>query len=367
MKTARTNSRAATRACRSAPGSRALVGHAIRQALLIATTGLGLASLASLSGCERPMTQSYQAGYRGLGMVQVKNPSRTAAQAANNRAPAPLPKAPVEAGGPVAGDTFKNVQVLKDLPVPEFTRLMVAVTSWVAPTQGCAYCHNATDLSSDALYTKVVARRMFAMTRHVNTDWHQHVANTGVTCYTCHRGHNVPAQIWFTNPGPANASAFAGNKAGQNAPSAAVRYASLPNDPFTTFLESPREIRVVSEVPLREGGMGPSIKQAEQTYGLMMHFTEALGVNCTYCHNSRSFFDWDQSTPQRAVAWYGIRLVRDLNTQYLDPLASTLPPNRHGPYGDGPKLDCATCHQGAFRPLNGARMLVDYPELGGTK
>ena len=53
----------------------------------------------------------------------------------------------------------------------------------------------------------------------------------------------------------------------------------------------------------------------------MMHMSQSLGVNCTYCHNTRSFASWDASTPQRATAWYGIRMVRDLNNDYLDPLA----------------------------------------------
>lgn len=326
---------------------------------------LVLSSGTLLSGCEPPTTQSFQAGYRGTGMVQVKNTHRTQLQLADNAVPVALPKAPVTPGGPLAGATFKNVQVLKDVPVPEFTRLMVAVTSWVAPQQGCPYCHNPADLSSDALYTKQVARRMFEMTRHINTDWHQHVAETGVTCFTCHRGHNVPAAIWYKNPGPEHASFYAGWKDGQNAPADSVRLAALPNDPFTAYLESPHEIKVVGTSALRQDGLGSSIKTTEQTYGLMMHFTQALGVNCTYCHNSRSFFDWDQSTPQRATAWYGIRLVRDLNSHYLDPLTSVFPPVRHGVTGDAPKLNCATCHQGAFKPLNGVSMVPDYPELKG--
>jgi photosynthetic reaction center cytochrome c subunit len=336
-------------------------------ATLLATT-LGAATCATLlSGCERPPMHSVQEGYRGLGLVQVSDPRLvTAAQIARNKVPAALPQVPATPGGPLAGDTFKNVQVLKDLPVGDFARLMAAVTTWVAPTQGCTYCH-AADLSSDALYTKVVARRMFQMTRHINADWQKHVAGTGVTCFSCHRGHNVPEQIWYTDVSAAHASAYAGNKAGQNAPSPVVRMSSLPNDPFTTFLESPREIRVISEVALRQDGMGTSIKQVEQTYGLMMHFTQALGVNCTYCHNSRSFFDWDQSTPQRAVAWYGIRMVRELNTHFLEPLQPTFPVTRRGPGGDAPKLNCATCHQGAFKPLNGVSMLKDYPELSGAR
>ena len=98
----------------------------------------------------------------------------------------------------------------------------------------------------------------------------------------------------------------------------------------------------------------------------MMHMSQGLGVNCTYCHNSRSFSAWDQSTPQRTTAWYGIRMVRDLNNAYLDPLLPTYPHNRLGPLGDAPKANCATCHQGASKPLLGVSMLKDYPELGPT-
>jgi photosynthetic reaction center cytochrome c subunit len=325
--------------------------------------GIGLALL--LTGCERPPPESVQAGFRGTGMIQVHNKRLVAALDAANVVPAALPKPQVEEGGPTAGTTFQNVQVLKDLPVPEFARLMAAITTWVSPQQGCVYCHAGADLASDALYTKVVARRMIEMTRHINSGWKHHVAETGVTCFTCHRGQNVPANIWFATPNDPHMSAYAGNKAGQNAPSDVVRLASLPNNPFAQFLDQPHEVRVVATSPLRQDGMGASIKDAEATYGLMMHMTQALGVNCTYCHNTRSFFAWDQSTPQRATAWYGIRLVRDLNTNYLEPLAGTLPANRHGAAGDGPKLDCATCHNGAFKPLLGVSMVADYPELKG--
>ena len=38
-------------------------------------------------------------------------------------------------------------------------------------------------------------------------------------------------------------------------------------------------------------------------------------------------------------------------------------PNRLGVLGDAPKANCATCHQGAYKPLNGAPMVKDYPEL----
>ena len=97
----------------------------------------------------------------------------------------------------------------------------------------------------------------------------------------------------------------------------------------------------------------------------MMHISKALGVNCTFCHNSRSFTAWDQSTPQRATTWYGIRMTRDLNANYLEGLSAQFPHTRLGPLGDVPKVNCATCHQGVYKPLFGVSMLKDYPELKG--
>ena len=47
----------------------------------------------------------------------------------------------------------------------------------------------------------------------------------------------------------------------------------------------------------------------------------------------------------------------------MEPLTSTFPPNRLGKAGDVAKVNCATCHQGANKPLYGAKMAKDYPEL----
>jgi photosynthetic reaction center cytochrome c subunit len=322
---------------------------------------LGLAAL--VAGCERPPIDSVQHGYRGLGMVELYNPRIVAAQADINQVPAALPAAP--AGGPPATAVFKNLQVLGDLDVGQLLRLMTAMTQWVAPDQGCTYCHAEGDLASDALYTKVVARRMLQMTRTINTSSKSHVGATGVTCLTCHRGQPVPPNVWFTDPGPKTASGAAGNRAGQNAPAPAVGYASLPFDPLTPFLDQRDEIRIISTSALPEGNR-KSIKQTEWTYALMMHMSQSLGVNCTYCHNTRSFAAWDASTPQRETAWYAIRLVREVNRDYLQPLKSTLPAHRLGPLGDAPKVDCATCHNGAYKPLYGVSMLKDYPELAAA-
>jgi photosynthetic reaction center cytochrome c subunit len=255
--------------------------------------------------------------------------------------------------------------VLGDLGVGEFTRLMVAMTNWVAPNEGCLYCHTA-NFAEETKYTKTVARSMIQMTRKVNTDWKTHVANTGVTCWTCHRGQPVPANVWF-KPEPLrhDVAGLLGDKALQNSPAWSVKLASLPYDPFGPYLSEDKPIRAVGTTALPTGNR-TSIKQTEFTYSLMIHMSDALGVNCTYCHNSRSFASWE-GPPQRAFAWYGIQMVRELNNTYLEPLKPVLPAQRLGPTGDAPKANCATCHQGAFKPLYGVPQLIDYPELAGPK
>ncbi|MEO8936375.1 MAG: photosynthetic reaction center cytochrome PufC [Burkholderiaceae bacterium] len=322
------------------------------------------ASVLLLTGCEPPPVTTVQRGYRGTGMDEVYHPASVAAALAVNQPPQLTPSASPD--GPKAGTLYQNVKVLGDLSVAQFAGLMVDMTNWVAPAQGCTYCHAAGNFADDNLYTKVVARKMLQMTQHINNDWKKHVANTGVTCYTCHRGNNVPTNVWFKAPDADQTRGMLGWKAGQNAPASQVGYASLPNDPFSKYIQGGEQIRVISTTALPEGP-NPSIKDAESTYGLMMHMSKSLGVNCTYCHNTRSFAEWESSTPQRAIAYYGIRMARDLNNNYLTALNGVFPEYRLGPTGDVPKLNCATCHQGAYKPLYGADILHGYPGLVGPK
>jgi len=323
---------------------------------------LGVAAVAAMSGCERPPVETLQGGYRGLGMEQVINPRLDAKKAARNQVPAAIPAAP--SGGPPATTVYKNIQVLTDLNVAQLTRVMLAMTQWVAPPdQSCNYCHTS-DMASDARYTKVVARRMLQMVRHVNNDWQTHVADTGVTCYTCHRGNAVPQNVWFTDPGRSAETGLIAGNAGKNKPAPAVGLTALPYDPFTRFLLEDANIRVISNDALPDGNRS-SIKQTDSTYALMISISQSLGVNCDFCHNTRSFAVWDASTPKRTTAWYGIRMVRDLNNQYLVPLTGHFPSQRLGVLGDVAKVNCATCHQGLFKPLYGVSMAKDYPELSG--
>jgi photosynthetic reaction center cytochrome c subunit len=320
---------------------------------------LALAGLL-LAGCERPPVDSVQSGYRGTGMVQVYNPRILAPQIPANQPPEALPEA--SADGPKARDIYQNVQVLGDLSVAQFTRHMAAITSWVSPNEGCAYCHNLENLADDGKYTKIVSRRMLQMTQRINSQWGSHVAETGVTCWTCHRGNHIPQQVWFTAPPQDKGADFIGDLAEQNQPARAVGLASLPYDPFTAYLLNDLPIRVNGTTALPTGNRA-STKQAEFTYSLMMHMSGSLGVNCTYCHNTQNFAQWEGSSPQRVTAYHGIQMARWLNNEHLLPLTDAFPASRKGPLGDVAKVNCGTCHQGAYKPVYGAQMAKDYPEL----
>lgn len=330
------------------------------QSAKITNYSLLAASMLLVAACERPPIETTQVGYRGTAMVDVQNPRQAGAMDAY---PDPLPAAPQ--GGPRAGDVYENVQVLGNLSVGEFTRFMTAITAWVSPAEGCNYCHNPANLASDDIYTKVVSRRMIQMTQHINTDWSDHVGANGVNCYTCHRGQNVPEYIWFTADDNLGwMTSYGGNLNGQNAPAESVGLASLPNDPYTTYLASAGSpsARVVPDSAITTAD-GASIQMTEATYGLMMNWSQSLDANCTYCHNTASFQNWASSTAQRTTAYHGLQMVKALNGDYLVPLQPEYPAHRLGELGDAPKAYCMTCHQGRKKPLGGADAVSAYRSL----
>jgi photosynthetic reaction center cytochrome c subunit len=317
-----------------------------------------VAATVVLVGCERPPPETLQTDFRGLGSVHIANPRILEARLLASVPPETTPVPPPS--GTPASAVYRNVQVLGDLDVAEFTHLMAAITQWVSPEQGCVYCHSATDFAEDTPYTKIVARQMLQMTRNINQAWPTHVGETGVTCWTCHRGEPVPAETW-TQSVP-RGGGLVGGSGEQNIAASSVNYSSLPNDPFTPYLLGDHSIRVQSGTPEPYVNR-TSIKQTEWSYGFMVHISQSLGVNCTYCHNSRSFSPWEASSPARTTAWHGIRMARELNANYLEPLEGILPPERKGPMGDALKVNCGTCHAGAYKPAYGSQLARQFPSL----
>ena len=326
---------------------------------------LGAAGLAlALGGCDLGPKNSTQHGPRGAGLQTVIDTSLIKTAAAIP--PEPYAASPDE--GERASKTYQNVQVLGYASTDDFNRIMAAMNEWIGTgEQGCNYCHNPENMASDEKYTKVVARRMLQMTQNINNNWTAHVQNVGVTCWTCHRGNAVPVYNWNYGPVPHDPTKIRGNNHGQNMAAPEVQYASLPNQYNARYLAAdPQQIRVASASPYPNANR-TAIQGAEGTYGLMIHMSHSLGVNCTYCHNTQSFRAWNLSSPQRSNAWYGIRMVRDLNVNYIGSLAHVFPAYRKGPQGDPAKANCGTCHQGQAKPMNGYPMINDYPVLRGPR
>lgn len=352
------------------------VGNIYKPAVWVGIGGGTIFVVAMLVSWGNPLPrESLQTGPRGTGMSVTKPVADLAIpdpSAADYYAEAPY--APEE-GEAYARDIYQNVQVLGDLTEGNFNRVMMSITQWVAPEEGCAYCHagaDTGDYAADDLYTKVVARSMIGMTQSINEYWSGHVnanAEVGVTCYTCHRGQNVPTNIWFRID-PVN-EGVAGWSANQNRATVQSQYTSLPSDALEKYLLEYESIKVhdleahVNENPSDPGV--PTWQKAERTYSLMNYFSNSLGRNCVFCHNTRAFYDPGQVTPQWATATLGISMVQEINNDWMLPLETVLPANRLGPiYADVPKVACATCHKGYQRPIQGLNVIGDYPELAAA-
>jgi hypothetical protein len=126
-------------------------------------------------------------------------------------------QAPAERA-PLSDEVFKNVQVLKGIPVDQFMATMGFFSASLG--MSCEDCHAADDRSWDGFAVdnarKRTARRMITMAQKINAD------NFGgrqlVTCYSCHRAADTPRSI----------------------PDFAVQYGPLaPPDPNAIFAQAP--------------------------------------------------------------------------------------------------------------------------------
>ena len=221
-------------------------------------------------------------------------------------------------------------------------------------------------------YQYGVGAMMIAMTQNINENWAGHVyanGEVGVNCYTCHRGQPVPSEIWFSIV-PVN-ERVAGWAAVQNRATSLSQATSLPSDALEKYLLEDNEI-AVHDLESRVAGVPgqddyASIQDTERTYSLMNYFSNSLGVNCVFCHNSRAFYDAGQVTPQWATASLGILMVQELNNDYIVPAGALLPEERLGMRnGDEPKVACKTCHKGYQQPLQGTNVIGDWPQLQST-
>ena len=108
---------------------------------------------------------------------------------------APRQSAPQEKA-PMAEDVFKNVQLLKGIPVDEFMETMGFFSASLG--LNCVDCHTAQSEGNWAHFAddtplKQTARRMISMVADMNRN--NFGGARALTCYTCHRGDQRPKVV----------------------------------------------------------------------------------------------------------------------------------------------------------------------------
>src|SRR5215471_11972646 len=148
-----------------------------------------------------------------------------------------------EAKPQMSDELFKNVQVLKGIPVDEFMDTMGMISA--ALGLNCLDCHTS---DSDTAWErfavdtamKRTSRRMIQMVAAINKE--NFGGARGVTCWTCHRGDLRPSTL----------------------PNLAVQYSAPMEDP--------------NDIQIRPGERGPSADQVFDSYFQALGGTQRLAA-----------------------------------------------------------------------------------------
>jgi Photosynthetic reaction centre cytochrome C subunit len=105
-----------------------------------------------------------------------------------------LDKQPDSAGEPLrkpeqtAGERFKNVKMLKDVPASTLLNTMRYFSYSLG--KDCEHCHVKDHFDSEEKKEKETARKMMELSHDTNEKFFD--GKTEVRCYTCHQGHDKP-------------------------------------------------------------------------------------------------------------------------------------------------------------------------------
>lgn len=95
-----------------------------------------------------------------------------------------------------AGEVFKNVQLLKDVPAARFLRIMDTGYAQSLGV-GCEHCHVEERWEADEKRPKRATREMMMLVRDINASLAAmqeiDTSDATVNCTTCHRGFVKPA------------------------------------------------------------------------------------------------------------------------------------------------------------------------------
>ncbi|HEY2819886.1 MAG TPA: photosynthetic reaction center cytochrome c subunit family protein [Candidatus Acidoferrum sp.] len=98
-------------------------------------------------------------------------------------------EAPAAAPPKLAGEAFKNIQLLKEVPADRILPTMQFMSSALGVE--CAFCHVPGHFEKDDKKPKQTARKMIRMTLALNKNSFDNLR--GVTCFSCHQGAHIPA------------------------------------------------------------------------------------------------------------------------------------------------------------------------------
>jgi photosynthetic reaction center cytochrome c subunit len=90
-----------------------------------------------------------------------------------------------------AGEVYKNIQVLKDIPASQLLPGMRYITT--ALGVDCSFCHVQDNFPSDDKTQKQTARKMMQMLFAINKS--NFDGRPEVSCYTCHQGQHEPMSV----------------------------------------------------------------------------------------------------------------------------------------------------------------------------
>ncbi len=110
-----------------------------------------------------------------------------------------VPKGEMQTQTVTAGQKFKNIKVLNEMPADQMGKVMNLFSASLGVN--CNYCHVENDFAKDGKEEKESAREMIKMTLGMNKNFFDN--RPEISCNTCHQGRtHPPSAINFDAPAP---------------------------------------------------------------------------------------------------------------------------------------------------------------------
>ena len=199
-----------------------------------------------------------------------------------------------------AGEVFKNVQVMKDIPEGQWFETMSFFT--MALGVSCEHCHEKPQAGADWAFEKdtpikLKARRMIGMVREINAGVFN--GERKVSCNSCHRGTLTPVAI----PTPDMESWMATSKPPEPLPDAESLFEKYRKATGLSGEPVPHTQRIQFKTTTYEWKTPPKTITTELLIGeagRIRRVTQAAGIHITSVRNGKE--GWiDDGTGRRAM------------------------------------------------------------------